>query len=198
MQLYAACNAPIWDQTKIFTVNKPVNGDNHIQNVYLGCYKVGYTVRNHIFGCADKSHKTTCKFQIIYPTIDLPKYKFWIVIVKPDWSSHSQTDNTKVFKTNDSLIKVKSIAECSPWSILQYFWSALSNNRSWKPIFGLLIGWPLKTGFTVSTKYVISNSWAKMRDMFHKFSFLSQFCPQMLQLYFLARILDEFYRVLLQ
>ena len=25
-------------------------------------------------------------------------------------------------------MKVKSIAECSPWSILQYFWPALSNN----------------------------------------------------------------------
>ena len=32
-------------------------------------------------------------------------------------------------------MKVKSIAECSPWSILQYFWPALSNNWSWKPIF---------------------------------------------------------------
>ena len=39
--------------------------------------------------------------------------------------------------TNDSLMKVRSIAECSPWSILQYFQPALSNNWSWKPIFGL-------------------------------------------------------------
>ena len=31
-------------------------------------------------------------------------------------------------------MKVESIAECSPWSILQYFWPALSNSRSWKPI----------------------------------------------------------------
>ena len=38
--------------------------------------------------------------------------------------------------TNGSLMKVKSIAECS-WSILQYFWHALSDNWSWKPIFGL-------------------------------------------------------------
>ena len=28
-------------------------------------------------------------------------------------------------------MKVKSIAECSPWSILQYCWPSLSNNRSW-------------------------------------------------------------------
>ena len=39
--------------------------------------------------------------------------------------------------TNGSLIKVESIAECSPWSILQYFWPALSNNWSWKPNFGI-------------------------------------------------------------
>ena len=39
--------------------------------------------------------------------------------------------------TNGSLMKVKSIAECSFWSILQYFWPALSDNWSWKPIFGL-------------------------------------------------------------
>ena len=32
---------------------------------------------------------------------------------------------------------VKSFSECSPWSILQYFWPALSINWSWKPIFGL-------------------------------------------------------------
>ena len=36
--------------------------------------------------------------------------------------------------TNGSLMKVESIAECSPWSILQYFWPALRDNRSWKPI----------------------------------------------------------------
>ena len=29
--------------------------------------------------------------------------------------------------TNGSLMKVKSIAECSHWSILQYFWPALSD-----------------------------------------------------------------------
>ena len=43
-------------------------------------------------------------------------------------------DKTKILiLTNGSLMKVKSIAE----SILQYFWPALSDNRSWKPIFGL-------------------------------------------------------------
>ena len=48
-----------------------------------------------------------------------------------------KVDKTKNLMTNDSLMKIKSIAECSPWSILQYFWPALSDNWSWKPIFGL-------------------------------------------------------------
>ena len=39
--------------------------------------------------------------------------------------------------TNGSLMKVKNIAECSKGSILQYFQPALSDNWSWKPIFGL-------------------------------------------------------------
>ena len=39
--------------------------------------------------------------------------------------------------TTGSLMKVESIAECSLWSILQYFWPALSVNQSWKPFFGI-------------------------------------------------------------
>ena len=50
--------------------------------------------------------------------------------------------------TNGSLMKVESIAECSPWSILQYFWPALRNSWSWKPIFGLFY-----TGFTVLSPF---------------------------------------------
>ena len=34
---------------------------------------------------------------------------------------------------------VESIAECSPWSIPQYFWPELSDNWSWKPICGLFV-----------------------------------------------------------
>ena len=43
--------------------------------------------------------------------------------VKPVLSGHSKIDKTKVLMGNgtSSLMKVKSIAECSPWSILQYF-----------------------------------------------------------------------------
>ena len=41
--------------------------------------------------------------------------------VEPVLGGHSKTDKTKILMTNGSLIKVESIAECSPWSILQYF-----------------------------------------------------------------------------
>ena len=53
---------------------------------------------------------------------------------KPVLSGHSKIDKTKILMTNGSLLKVKIIAVCSPWSILQYFWPALRDNPSWKPI----------------------------------------------------------------
>ena len=56
--------------------------------------------------------------------------------VKPVLSGDSKIDKTKLLMTNGSLItngslmKVKSIAECSPWSILQYFSPAISDKQS--------------------------------------------------------------------
>ena len=52
-------------------------------------------------------------------------------------------DKIKVLKTDYCLIQDKSIAECSK-SILQYFWPVLSDNQSWKPIFGLLLSGRLR------------------------------------------------------
>ena len=76
--------------------------------------------------------------------------------VKPVLSGHSKIDKTKILKTNGSLMQVENIAECSPWSIQQCFWPALSNNRSWKPIFGLLFERSLKTGFTEENRGINS------------------------------------------
>ena len=58
------------------------------------------------------------------------KYMSLINTVKPALSSHSKKDKTKILITNGSLMKVERIAECSPWSILQYFWPTLSDNWS--------------------------------------------------------------------
>ena len=41
--------------------------------------------------------------------------------VKPVLSGHTKNDKRKILMTNGSLMKVESIAECSPSSILQYF-----------------------------------------------------------------------------
>ena len=41
-------------------------------------------------------------------------------------------DKTNILMTTGSLINVESIAECSVWSILQYFLPALSDNQSGK------------------------------------------------------------------
>ena len=53
--------------------------------------------------------------------------------------------------TNGSLMDVKSIAECSKGSILQYFWPALSDNLSWKTIFRLFESGP----FTQVQLYIV-------------------------------------------
>ena len=45
--------------------------------------------------------------------------------VKSVLNGHLKIDKTKVLIVNGSLMKVESIAECSPWSILQYFWPPL-------------------------------------------------------------------------
>ena len=67
----------------------------------------------------------------------------WVIFtVKPVLCGHSKIDKTKTLMTNSSLMKVESIAECSLWPVL-------SDNQSWKPIFGLHFEWPLKTSFTV-------------------------------------------------
>ena len=39
--------------------------------------------------------------------------------------------------TNGNLMKVESIAECSPWIILQYMWPAFSDNWFLKTIYVL-------------------------------------------------------------
>ena len=62
--------------------------------------------------------------------------------VKPVLSSDLKIDKTKAWKPFGVLMQVKSI--------LQYFWPALSDYLSWKPIFPPSFEWPLKTGFTVA------------------------------------------------
>ena len=57
-------------------------------------------------------------------------------------------DQKLVFKTDHRLMQVKSTAECSKGSILQYFRPTLSLHVS-KIFVVSIFEWPLKTGFTV-------------------------------------------------
>ena len=52
---------------------------------------------------------------------------------------------------NGSLMEVESIAEGSPWSILQHLWPALSDNQYWKPMFGVLLSDRLRQVLRFST-----------------------------------------------
>ena len=54
----------------------------------------------------------------------------YTVSVEPVLSGHSIINKTTILMTNDSLMKVESIAECSRWSILQYFGPALKESAT--------------------------------------------------------------------
>ena len=54
-------------------------------------------------------------------------------------NGHSQKDRKLVFKTNYCLMQVKSIAECSKGSILQYFRPSLSHHLLLRSLFCLFL-----------------------------------------------------------
>ena len=55
-------------------------------------------------------------------------------------------------------MKVESIAECSHWSILLYFWPGFSDNWSWNPICGIFETCVKRPPFVLHTFYCISCS----------------------------------------
>ena len=57
--------------------------------------------------------------------------------VKSVLNGHSQKDRKSVFKINYCLMQVKSIAECSKGSILQYFRPLFSYHLSLRSLFCL-------------------------------------------------------------
>ena len=64
---------------------------------------------------------------------------FGMSTVKPVQNGHSLKDQKLVFETNCRLMQVKSIAECSKRSILQYFPPALSCHLSLRSLFCLFL-----------------------------------------------------------
>ena len=70
--------------------------------------------------------------------------------VKPVLSGHLKIDKTPVLMENGSLMKVKSIAECSPLEHSAILLTCIKRQSVLETYFCVLFEWPLKTGFTVS------------------------------------------------
>ena len=64
--------------------------------------------------------------------------------VKPVLSGHPKKDQKLIIKTNYHLMQVKSIAECSKGSILQYFCPSLSYHLSLRSLFCLFLSGRLR------------------------------------------------------
>ena len=64
--------------------------------------------------------------------------------VKPVLNGHSKRRPKLVFKTDYRLMQVKSIAECSKWSILQYFRPSLSYHLPLRALFCLFLSGRLR------------------------------------------------------
>ena len=69
--------------------------------------------------------------------------------VKPVLSGHPKRTPKLDFNSDYRLMQVKSIAECSKGSILQYFWPSLELPFVITICVLYIFEWPLKTGFTV-------------------------------------------------
>ena len=64
--------------------------------------------------------------------------------VKPVLSGHSKRTQKLVLRTDYILMQVKSIAECSKESILQFFWPSLSYHFSFRHSFCLCLSGRLR------------------------------------------------------
>ena len=60
------------------------------------------------------------------PNITNLRYTYQFT-VKPVLNGRLKIGKTKVLLENGSLMKVESIALCSPWSTLQYFWIGIDH-----------------------------------------------------------------------
>ena len=58
---------------------------------------------------------------LLYDVLNIVDAKLVLSTVKPVLSVHSKIDKTHILMINGSIMQVESIADCSPWSILQYF-----------------------------------------------------------------------------
>ena len=87
-----------------------------------------------------KSMKKTCWIWEYWSVCWIVSVRVFVYTLKPVQNGHTQKDQKLVFKTmNYPLMQVKSIAECSKGSILQYFWPSLSYHLSLRSLFCLFL-----------------------------------------------------------
>ena len=92
----------------------------------------------------------------VWAVNDLARLRYAVAYtVKPVQNGHSQKDRKLVSKTNYCLMQVKSIAECSKGSILQYFWPSLSYHLSLRSLFCPFWVAVLHTFYCIIGEYVL-------------------------------------------
>ena len=101
--------------------------------------------------------------------IEVRLYLLFQVTVKPVQNVPSKIDKTKILITIGSLMKVKSIAEFSPWSILQVLLTCIKRYLVLKTRFWSFWEWPFYTGFTIHEKMNIHLSNGLSIDYYCKF-----------------------------
>ena len=78
------------------------------------CCGHGKIIHIHLVQCIHEVHDTLMVFLIFF-------YNIMVYSKTCVKRPRKKIDKTKIFTTIGSLMEVKSNAECSPWSILQYF-----------------------------------------------------------------------------
>ena len=107
-----------------------------------------------------------------FPSLPADELKAWffvgkcVIIFRAGLKHYSKAclkrplkkDKTKVLIANGSLMKVESIAECSPRNILQHFWPAFtcSDNRSWKTVLVYFLSGRLRRVLLYKSRFVAS------------------------------------------
>ena len=120
----------IWVRTQdfctyhIYVQKPPLNTHANVSIIYLHTLCIGAvkTMASMPFCAVRPSLRCSTIRQVPKSCV----LAFLWCAVKPVYNPRSQKDQKLFFKTNYCFMQVKSIAECSKGSILQYFWPALS------------------------------------------------------------------------
>ena len=129
--------------------------------------------------CQLKHHHTIATWECKWMSMSIYQDTVWPVL-----SGHSKrTPKRAAFKTDNRLMQVKVIAECSKGSILQYFWPSLSYHLSLRPLFCLFLSGRLK-------QVLLYHSNIKKKSQYSEYMILAQ-----LSLRFCCTFLIIWYRL---